>query len=79
MQKCIHFFVLVPGPVRNLTVTTLSSTLLQVSWATPEVTNGAVQSYSVIVQRQTLAAVTVFSASVLPGLQTIVVSGLSKW
>ena len=60
-------------------MTTLSSTLLQVSWATPEVTNGVVRSYSVIMQRQNLAAVTVFSESVLPGLQTVVLSGLSKW
>lgn len=65
----------VPGPVVGLRLTSISATILQVSWSTPEVTNGNIQAYSVMVNTQ---ADLVFQQSVSRGQTTILVTSLGK-
>lgn len=42
--------VLVPGPVAGLAFTSISATVLQISWTRPEVTNGEIRLYSILVE-----------------------------
>ena len=42
---------LVPGPIENLRFIKISSSVLQVMWNSPRVTNGVIQSYLVQVER----------------------------
>lgn len=41
----------VPGPIENLRFIKISTSVLQVQWNSPQVTNGVIQSYLVQVER----------------------------
>ena len=51
ISNSISFHVLVPGPVEGLSFIKASPTLLQITWSSPSVTNGVIQSYMVQVER----------------------------
>ncbi len=72
-----HMFTLiaVPGPVPVLLFTSISATVLQISWTSPEVTNGGIQLYSVLVKTR---ASSVFQANVPGEQRTVLVANLSK-
>lgn len=69
------FITVVPGPVSGLTFTKLSATVLQITWTSPEVTNGAIQVYSVLVEG---LASSVFQQDVPGEQRTALVPNLSK-
>lgn len=59
----------------GLTFTSISATVLQISWRDPEVTNGEIQSYFVLVETRAGA---VLQESVPREQRTIVLPNLSK-
>ena len=65
----------VPGPVLGLRFTNISATVLQISWNSPEMTNGVIQLYSVTVETRTDS---VFQRNVPGEQRTILVTNLSK-
>ena len=67
--------ILVPGPVVGLTLTSISATVLQISWRAPEETSGAIQSYLVLLETSTA---TIFQESVVGEQRIAVVPNLSE-
>ena len=61
------YSIIVPGPVTELTMIPISSTVLQVSWEFPNITNGEIKSYSVVVytHAETKLNITVTHTTVL--------------
>lgn len=72
----IILIIVVPGPIVGLRLTSISAAVLQVSWSSPEVTNGDIQMYAVMVKTQ--AGDLVFQQSVPRGLMTVLVTSLGK-
>ena len=67
--------VVVPGPVEGLSFIKISPTLLQITWSSPSVTNGVIQSYLVQVERYDGL---VYSDSVEGEQTSVLVPNLSK-
>ena len=67
--------IIVPGPVVGLTLTSISATVLQISWRAPEETNGEIQSYFVLLETSTAS---IFQESVVGEQRIALVSNLSK-
>ena len=65
----------VPGPIVGLTFTSISATVLQISWRAPEETNGEIQSYFVLLETSTA---TIFQESVVGEQRIALVPNLSK-
>ena len=64
-----------PGPVTGLNFTKISATIIQAVWSRPQVTNGMIVSYSVLVKTNTE---TVFQRIVSGDQNNILVTNLSK-
>lgn len=65
-----------PGPVTGLNFTIISTTIIQVVWKGPRVTNGVIISYSIIV---TTSTETVFQGTVPGNQNNVLVTNLSKY
>lgn len=75
-MTCLSIYTyIVPGPIVGLTFTKISATVLQISWNSPEVTNGDIQFYSVMVETRTDL---VFQENVPGEQRTILVTSLGK-
>ena len=66
---------IVPGPVTGLGLTSISSSVLEVRWNSPEVTNGVIVSYSIKVEIQSGI---VFDEHVPKERKAVLITGLSK-
>ena len=69
------FFHLVPGPVTGLNFTKISTSIIQVVWNRPQITNGIIVSYSVIIKTN---IETVFQRTVLGDQNNVLVTNLGE-